>query len=139
MADYKEVVRRGSANPASAWRQTKSGACRPTKTIFVGDALEPWVDQLSERGTESPPVEGETDPQLEVQEVEVGPHEGAPSEGGNEVPVMDETIDGEPEVQGHPGSLPEVEGKLGSPPEVTGETPPRRYPRRSHRVPLRFR
>ena len=87
---------------------------------YVGEAIQPWGYRSNGEAVESPPLDQVEEPELEVRVDEVSP-------GANDAaPVMGVDI------------TEEVEGQ-GSQPESPGETPQKRYPKRAHKLPMRYR
>ena len=87
---------------------------------YVGEAIQPWGYRSNGEAVESPPLDQVEEPELEVRVDEVSP-------GANDAaPVMGVDI------------TEEVEGQ-GSQPESLGETPQKRYPKRAHKLPMRYR
>ena len=87
---------------------------------YVGEAIQPWGYRSNGEAVESPPLDQVEEPNLEVRVDEVSP------KANDAAPVMGVDI------------TEEVEGQ-GSQPESPGETPQRRYPKRAHKLPMRYR
>ena len=93
---------------------------------YLGEVIEPWDGQSTERSKENPQGDQETAQQLEVQDNDLSSGNLA-LDANDEVSVIDEAIAERQELDSNDES------------ESVGKTPPGRYPKRVHKLPLRYR